>query len=42
MTIRSGVAKVGIIPTWDTEKFPAKSLTYFPGTQISIVLPAIS
>lgn len=41
ITIRSGVAKVGIIPPWETEKIPAESLTYFPGAQISIVLPAI-
>ncbi len=42
ITIRSGIAKVGIIPTWDAEKFPTSPLTYFPGTQISIILPAIS
>lgn len=42
ITIRSGTAKVGIIPFWDSEKFPTKSLMYFPGTQISIILPAIS
>ena len=41
ITIRSGVAKVGIIPPWETEKIPAESLTYFPGAQISIILPAI-
>ena len=42
ITIRSSTAKLGIIPSWDTEKFPPKSLTYLPGTQISIILPAIS
>lgn len=42
ITIRSGTAKVGIIPRWGTEKFPSRPLTYFSGTQISIILPAIS
>lgn len=42
ITIRSGTAKIGIIPSWGAEKFPTKSLAYFPGTQISIILPAIS
>lgn len=42
ITIRSNTVKIGIIPSWDTEKFSPKSLTYLPGTQISIVLPAIS
>jgi anti-sigma regulatory factor (Ser/Thr protein kinase) len=42
ITIRSGTAKIGIIPSWDIERLHDISLTYLPGTQISIILPAIS
>jgi signal transduction histidine kinase len=42
-TIRSGAAKVGIVPEWDTTRFQqSSSLSFFPGTQISIILPEIS
>ncbi len=37
--IRSGTAKVGIVPQWDATKPQQSSLSFFPGTQISIVLP---
>jgi len=42
ITIRSGTAKLGVIPPWDTERPHQVSLSYFPGTQISMVLPEFS
>lgn len=40
-TIRSGTAKVGIVPQWDAAKSQQSSLSFLPGTQISIILPEI-
>ncbi|MEW6619302.1 MAG: ATP-binding protein [bacterium] len=40
--IRSGTAKLGIVPEWDTTKPQQSALSFFPGTQISIILPEIS
>ena len=40
ITIRSGAAKVGIFPPWDSERVP-KNPRSFPGTQISIILPQL-
>ena len=37
--IRSGIAKVGIVPGWDATKPQQSLLRFFPGTQISIILP---
>ncbi len=39
--IRSGMAKVGIVPQWDATKPQQSALSFFPGTQISIVLPEL-
>ena len=40
ISIRSGTAKVSIIPTWDRGRPALSSLVLFPGTQINIVLPS--
>lgn len=41
ITIRSGTAKAGLFPVWDSEKVPRR-LHHLPGTQVSIVLPELS
>jgi len=40
--IRSGSAKTGLIPPWDSSPTYLHRLPYFPGTQISITLPELS
>lgn len=40
LAIRSGTAKAGVFPAWDSEKV-RRPLPNFPGTQISIVLPQL-
>ena len=40
ITIRSGSARIGQVPTWDDTPPMAEGLAPFPGAQISIVLPA--
>lgn len=40
MTIRSGTAKTGVFPEWDSERVPRR-LKHWPGTQVSIVLPQL-
>lgn len=40
--IRSGSAKVGLIPSWDNSPKYLPRLPYLPGTQISITLPELS
>ena len=37
--IRSGTAKVGIVPQWDATKPQQSALSFLHGTQISIILP---
>lgn len=39
LTIRSGTARTGLAPSWDTSLLKISSLKNFPGTQISIILP---
>jgi len=39
MVIRSGTAYMGLIPTWDFAPYKRSSLTFFPGTQASLILP---
>ena len=41
LTIRSGGARLGIIPPWDRSANRQTSLVPFPGTQVSIVLPEL-
>ena len=40
ITIRSGTARIGQVPEWDDTPPLAEGLHHFPGSQISIVLPA--
>ena len=39
LSIRSGTAKLSIVPEWARRKEKEISLTHFPGSQISIMLP---
>ncbi len=39
ITIRSGTARVGIIPAWDDEPPMTQALSWFPGSQVTIVIP---
>ncbi len=41
ITIRSGTARFSIIPDWAWGKEIEKNLTYFPGSQINIMLPEV-
>ena len=42
LSIRSGTAKISIIPSWDTfGKSKQTNLLFFSGTQIGIILPAL-
>ena len=41
ISIRSGTAKLSIIPDWAWGKEREKNLTYFPGSQINIMLPEV-
>ena len=39
LTVRSGSARVAIIPGWDEDEPLQESLPYFPGSQMQIVIP---
>lgn len=41
ITIRSGTARLSIIPDWAWGKEKENNLTYFPGAQINIMLPEV-
>lgn len=41
LSIRSGTAKLSIIPQWARGKAKEYNLTYFPGAQIHIMLPEV-
>jgi anti-sigma regulatory factor (Ser/Thr protein kinase) len=41
LSIRSGTAKLSIIPQWSRGKAKETNLTYFPGAQINIMLPEV-
>ena len=41
LSIRSGTAKLSIIPQWAWGKEKELNLTHFPGTQVNILLPEI-
>jgi anti-sigma regulatory factor (Ser/Thr protein kinase) len=41
LSIRSGTAKLSIIPNWSWGKEKETNLTHFPGSQINIMLPEI-
>ncbi len=39
MTVRSGTARIGIIPEWDDEQALTENLAPFPGAQVQIIIP---
>lgn len=41
LSIRSGTARLAIIPTWSRGKEQERNLTRFPGSQINILLPEV-
>lgn len=41
LSIRSGTAKISIIPEWAWGKDKESDLTYFPGAQVNIMLPEV-
>ena len=41
LSIRSGTARLSIIPGWARGKEKKTSLTHFPGAQINIILPEV-
>ena len=41
LSIRSGSAKMAVIPEWSWGKSKETGLTYFPGAQINIMLPEV-
>lgn len=41
LTIRSGSARLGVVPPWDGSPKRQTGLGMFPGTQVSIVLPEL-
>lgn len=41
LSIRSGTAKLSIIPKWGRGKRRETSLAYFPGAQVNIILPEV-
>jgi anti-sigma regulatory factor (Ser/Thr protein kinase) len=40
ISIRSGTARLAIVPAWDDDQPLAEHLPYFPGSQVQIVVPA--
>ena len=40
VSIRSGTARLAIVPAWDDDQPLAEHLAYFPGSQVQIVIPA--
>lgn len=40
VSIRSGTARLAIVPGWDDDQPLAEHLPYFPGSQVQIVIPA--
>jgi hypothetical protein len=41
LMIRSGTARLGLIPTWESSTARQSKLIGFPGTQVSLVLPEL-
>jgi len=39
LTVRSGTARIGIIPEWDEDVPMTEGLPYFPGAQMQIIIP---
>ena len=40
ISIRSGTARLSIVPTWDDDVPLADHLPFFPGAQVQITIPA--
>jgi len=40
ISIRSGTARVAIVPPWDDEPPRSDNLAWFPGAQVTIIIPA--
>ena len=40
ISIRSGTARVAIVPPWDDELARTEGLAFFPGSQVNVFLPA--
>ncbi len=40
VSIRSGTARLSIVPSWDDDAPLRESLPYFPGSQVQVVIPA--
>jgi anti-sigma regulatory factor (Ser/Thr protein kinase) len=40
ISIRSGTARLTVVPAWDEDDLVAKDLPFFPGSQVQIVIPA--
>jgi anti-sigma regulatory factor (Ser/Thr protein kinase) len=40
LSVRSGTARLAIVPPWDDDTPIAEFLPYFPGTQVQITIPA--
>jgi anti-sigma regulatory factor (Ser/Thr protein kinase) len=39
LSVRSGTARIAIVPTWDDDAPLLESLPYFPGAQVQITIP---
>jgi hypothetical protein len=40
LSVRSGTARLAVVPAWDDEVPLAEHLPYFPGSQVQITIPA--
>lgn len=40
LSVRSGTARIAVVPTWDDDVPLAEHLPYFPGSQVQITIPA--
>ena len=40
ISIRSGTARLSIVPKWDDDVPLAENLPFFPGSQVQVVIPA--
>jgi len=39
-SVRSGTARIAIVPEWDSDNFPLKeNLPFFPGAQVQMTIP---
>src|SRR5947207_5310797 len=39
LTVRSGTARIGIVPTWDDDPPLVEGLAPFPGAQVQVIIP---